>query len=79
MVFASLGLGSFSMKEKHYARQSYVSNVKTARVQSMLTSQCSMDSSPADAIAKLLSTLGPEQRAQVTALPHQKEEIATPN
>ena len=67
------------MTEKHYARQSCVSNVKTARVQSMLTSQRSMDSSPADAMAKLLSTLGPEQRAQVMALLHQKEEIATPN
>jgi Mg/Co/Ni transporter MgtE len=79
VVVASLGHGSFSMTEKHYARQSCVSNVKTARVQSMLTSQRSMDSSPADAMAKLLSTLGPEQRAQVMALLHQKEEIATPN
>jgi hypothetical protein len=38
-----------------------------------------MDSSPADAMAKLLSTLGPDQKAQLMALLHQKEEIAAPN
>jgi len=47
-VAASLGHGSFSMTEKHYAQQSSVSNVKTARVESMLSSQRSMDGSPAD-------------------------------
>jgi hypothetical protein len=78
-VAASLGHGSFSMTEQHYAQQSSVSNVKTARVESMLTSQRSTNGSPADAAAKLLSTLGPEQRAQLTALLHQKEEIAAPN
>lgn len=78
-VAASLGHGSFSMTEKHYAQQSSISNVKTARVESMLTSQRSTDGTPTDAMAKLLSTLGPEQRAQLMALLHQKEEIAAPN
>jgi len=78
-VAASLGHGSFSMTEKHYAQQSSVSNVKTARVENMLTSQRSMDSGPVDAMAKLLSTLGPEQKAQLMALLQQKEEIAAPN
>ena len=67
------------MTEKHYAQQSSVSNVKTARVESMLTSQRSTDSGPVDAMAKLLGTLGPEQKAQLMALMHQKEEIAAPN
>jgi len=30
-------------------------------------------------LQKLLSTLGPEQKAQLMALLHQKEEIAAPN
>jgi hypothetical protein len=45
----------------------------------MLTSQRSTDGTPTDAMAKLLSTLGPEQKAQLMALLHQKEEIAAPN
>jgi len=40
---------------------------------------CLLNRGKVNAMAKLLNTLGPEQRAQLMALLHQKEEIAAPN
>lgn len=59
-VASSLGHGSFAMTERHYAQASSVSNVKTARVDSLLTSSRTPSVEP-ESLPQLVLTVSTEQ------------------
>ena len=67
-VASSLGHGSFAMTERHYAQASSISNVKTARVDQLLGTTRTEESSGLETLTKLIMKLGSEQRSQLVAL-----------
>jgi integrase len=73
-VASSLGHGSFAMTEKHYAQASVVSNVRTARVDQLLTSGRATEPMGVETITQLVQKMSPQQRAEMMkamSLPHQ--------
>jgi integrase len=64
-VASSLGHGSFAMTERHYAQASSVSNVKTARVDSLLTSRRAAADLGPEAIVHLIQKLSQKQRDEL--------------
>ena len=79
-VATSLGHSSFAVTEKHYAQPSVVSNAKTARVGSLLTSSKKTPAAATDleSVAHLLTTLAPAQRAELLLLLYKKDENVPP-
>lgn len=79
-VATSLGHSSFAVTEKHYAQPSVVSNAKTARVGSLLTSSKKPPAAATDleSVAHILTTLAPEQRAELLLLLYKKDENVPP-
>ena len=63
-VASSLGHGSFAMTERHYAQASSVSNVKTARVDSLLTSSRTAAVEP-ESLTQLVLKMSSEQREKL--------------
>jgi integrase len=63
-VASSLGHGSFAMTERHYAQASSVSNVKTARVDSLLTSNRAPSVEP-ESLTQLVLKMSTEQREEL--------------
>ena len=62
-VASSLGHGSFAMTERHYAQASSVSNVKTARVDSLLTSSSTPSVEP-ESLTQLVLKMSTKQREE---------------
>ena len=56
------------MTERHYAQASSISNVKPARVDQLLGSTRTEESSGLETLTKLIMKLGSEQRSQLVAL-----------
>lgn len=56
------------MTERHYAQASSISNVKTARVDQLLSTTRTEESSDLETFTKLILKLGSEQRNQLVAL-----------
>jgi hypothetical protein len=56
------------MTERHYAQASSISNVKTARVDQLLGTTRTEESSGLETLTKLIMKLGSEQRSQLVAL-----------
>ncbi len=63
-VASSLGHGSFAMTERHYAQASSVSNVKTARVDSLLASSRAPSVEP-ESLTQLVLKMSTEQREEL--------------
>ena len=66
-VASSLGHGSFAMTERHYAQASSVSNVRTARVDQLLTSGHGAEPLGTEVIAQLVLKMSPQQRTELIA------------
>ena len=64
-VASSLGHGSFAMTEKHYAQASSVSNVRTARVDQLLTSGRASEPMGVEVITQLVQKMSPQQREEL--------------
>jgi integrase len=64
-VASSLGHGSFAMTEKHYAQASSVSNVRTARVDQLLTSGRAAEPMGVEVITQLVQKMSPQQREEL--------------
>ena len=64
-VASSLGHGSFAMTEKHYAQASLVSNVRTARVDQLLTSGRAPEPMGVEVITQLVQKMSPQQREEM--------------
>ncbi len=63
-VASSLGHGSFAMTERHYAQASSVSNVKTARVDSLLAASRAPSVEP-ESLTQLVLKMSTEQREEL--------------
>ena len=80
-VASSLGHGSFAMTEKHYAQASVVSNVRTARVDQLLTSGRAPEPMGVEVITQLVQKMSPQQREEMMkalALLHQSSLPSNP-
>ena len=80
-VASSLGHGSFAMTEKHYAQASSVSNVRTARVDQLLTSGRATEPMGVEVITQLVQKMSPQQREELMkamSLLHQNALPSTP-
>ena len=64
-VASSLGHGSFAMTEKHYAQASSVSNVRTARVDQLLSSGRATEPMGVEAVTQLVQKMSPQQREEM--------------
>ena len=78
-VASSLGHGSFAMTERHYAQASSVSNAKTARVDSLLTSSRSPADLEPESVTKLALQMSPKQREELIRTLHLSQQNATQN
>jgi len=78
-VASSLGHGSFAMTERHYAQASSVSNVKTARVDSLLTSSRAAAELGPEAIVHLIQKLSQKQRDELMSAMYLSRQNGTSN
>jgi hypothetical protein len=73
--------GSFAMTKTHYAQASSVSNVRTARVDQLLTSGRAAEPMQVEVITQLVQKMSPQQRAEMMkaiSLLHQNALPRTP-
>ena len=80
-VASSLGHGSFAMTEKHYAQASSMSNVRTARVDQLLTSGRAAEPMGVEVITQLVQKMSSQQLEELMkamSLLHQNARSGNP-